>query len=52
MRAELDATIKDAVVELDEGKVDKVALSHLLSDISTRLLEGSSPPVPKKASNG
>jgi hypothetical protein len=52
MRSELDATIKDALAELDRGKVDKVALSHLLSDISARLQGETSAPVSRKASSG
>jgi len=52
MRSELDATMKDAIEELNRGKVDKLELSHMLSDMSARLQGEASPPASRKAASG
>jgi len=52
MRVELDATMKEALAQLDTDKVDRAALSRLFSDISVRLQGGASSAGPKRTVNG
>lgn len=52
VRVELQSSMKEALAELDREKVDRAALSRILSEVSLRLGSESAPADRESSSNG